>query len=104
MIQALVNLIFYIIQLIANIVLAPIMNLLTTMFPDISTYTGYVSNFLTNYLFKYLAFAKSMFMNITGFPQFLFNALVGYIIIKISINVAMQSYKLIMNMWRLFKP
>lgn len=104
MLQALVNLIFYIIELIANLIFTPIISLLTKLFPDISTYAQYVTTFLNIYVWRYMAFAKSLFMNSTGFPDFLFNAIVAWIAIKIAIHAGMQTYRFIMEMWRRFKP
>lgn len=104
MIQALVNLIFYIISLIANIILSPIMAFLETIFPDISTYAGYITDWFNNYALRYIAFGKSLFMNATGFPQFLFDAIIAYLLIKISLHVFMKTWKFTMKMWRLFKP
>lgn len=104
MIQALVNLIFYIISLIASIILSPIMAFLETVFPDIAVYSGYIADWFNNYALRYVAFGKSLFMNATGFPQFLFDAIIGYLLIKISIHTFMQTWKFTSKMWRYFKP
>lgn len=104
MVQALVNLIFYIIGLISSIILSPIMAFLSALFPDISTYSGYISDWINNYVLRYVAFGKSLFMNATGFPQFLFDAVIAYLLIKISLHVFMKTWKFTVKMWRLFKP
>lgn len=104
MLQGLLNLVFYIIELIANIILSPIINLFNTVFPDLSGYVAGITHFLNTYLFPYMRFVKNAFMNITGFPQTMFNLLVGYIIIKIGLYAGVQTYIIIKKLWEMFKP
>lgn len=104
MLQGLLNLVFYIIELIANIILTPIINLFNSVFPDLSGYMGNITNFLNAYIFPYMKFIKNAFMNITGFPQTMFNLLIGYLIIKIGLYASVKTYILIKKLWEMFKP
>lgn len=104
MLQGLLNLVFYIIELIANIILTPIINLFNSVFPDLSGYMSNITNFLNSYVFPYMKFVKNAFMNITGFPQAMFNLLIGYLIIKIGLYTAIKTYTLIKKIWEMFKP
>lgn len=104
MLQILVNFIFFIVKTISNIIFTPILTLITSFFPDIGDLITGCQYFLSTYVFKACSFVKNMFINITGFPQSLFNFIALYISLKISLHLGMTTYRFILKMWEKFKP
>lgn len=108
MLNAILNeilkLFFIMIGFIANLIISPIMLLLSALFPtfDQSFITSFYS-FVDNYIFDGISFAREVFFNVTGYPRLLFNALVTLFIARVTFYFYSIPIKFVLNIWRLLK-
>lgn len=84
-------------------ILDPLLNEILRHFPDISGYMSQVIDYINNYFFKGIIFAKSCFLNMTGYPSALLILLIIFFAYKFIIMVAMFSLKYILNGYSLFR-
>lgn len=104
MINAILNLILKLILwvagLIYSVITVPILALVNTIFPDFSVFLSDFQLYVTDYLFKGLAFAREVFLSITGFPRPLLTLLVTIFLGKFAFHFAVLPIKFIINIYR----
>lgn len=104
MFKVLVNFIFYIVSKLAEIILTPVVALLTSLFPDLGALITNVKYFLSNYVFDVLQWTKMFLINTLAFPQELLNFLISTFTILITIYISMHLYKGVMALYQKLKP
>lgn len=76
MVSALVNGIFEVVFSVTawfiNLITTPFFVVLNEVFPDLSEYNLQFNSFLSNYVFRGVAFARELFLNFTGMPRDLY--------------------------------
>ena len=100
----LLNVLMFLIKNLSKLFLTPVVALVTSFIPDVSTYIVSAKAFLTDYVFKGALFVKQVFINCTGVSQTVLTALFTYLMLKITFYLAMQTTKLIIKIWKLVKP
>lgn len=100
----LLNVLMFLIKNLSKLFLTPVIALVTSFIPDVSTYIISAKTFLTDYVFKGALFVKQIFINCTGVSQTVLTALFTYLLLKVSFYLAMQTTKLIIKIWKLVKP
>ena len=103
LLTSLLKFIFYVFNLIVTSITLPIFYLVSSLFPDLSSYINSFNYFCTNYLFKGLAFAREVFLNVTGFPRPLFHLLVNLFLLRVSFHLLRIPIQFIINTYRNFK-
>lgn len=101
--NGLINLILSVLGFIAGIIIKPITALIFAIFPDMTEYTQTVIDFLNNYAFKGLAFAREVFFNTTGASRTIFALFINLFFLRITIKYTLQAYYFIKNMWALYR-
>lgn len=100
----LIKVLMFIIKMLSNIFITPIVSLVSAFIPDITTFITTCRTFLSTYVFPGALFTKQVFVNCTGVSQTVLTALFTYLALKIALWVSMQAYKLIIKVWKLVKP
>lgn len=100
----LLKVLMFLIKNLSKLFLTPVVALVTSFIPDVSTYIISAKSFLTDYVFKGALFVKQVFINCTGVSQTVLTALFTYLMLKITFYLAMQTTKLIIKIWKLVKP
>lgn len=103
MFNMLVNLIFWFLARICDIVLLPVTLLINAFLPDISNLILKLEQFLDDYVFDMLRFVKSAFMNITGFPQLIWEFILIWVTASLVIHGSIPAYRAIINILNKFK-
>lgn len=104
MFEILVKFIFYIIAKVAELILTPIVAIITGLFPNVGTLITNVKFFLTTYVFNTLKWMKMFCINTLAFPSELLAFLISVFSILITIYVSMHLYKGIMTIYQKLKP
>ena len=100
----LLNVLMFLIKNLSKLFLTPVVALVTSFIPDVSTYIISAKSFLTDYVFKGALFVKQVFINCTGVSQTVLTALFTYLLLKVTFYLSMQTTKLIIKIWKLVKP
>lgn len=101
--SGIVTFVLQILGFIAGLIINPILGLLELIIPDLSSYYDIINNFLINYFFKAISFAREIFFNISGASRTIFNIFIGLFFARITFKYTLQGYHFIRNMWRLYK-
>lgn len=99
MLNILINFIFTIISKIGDIILLPIITLLSTLIPSFSSFYNGILSFI-DYAFSYLFF----FIKLLCIPKICMTAVLTVATATLSITIGVRAYSLIMNIYRNFKP
>ena len=100
----LLKVLMFLIKNLSKLFLTPVVALVTSFIPDVSTYITSSKAFLTDYVFKGALFVKQVFINCTGVSQTVLTALFTYLLLKVTFYLSMQTTKLIIKIWKLVKP
>lgn len=107
MLEVIVKAVLWLLGKISNIILLPISALITGVFQamgvDITTWFTSVSDFLDNYIFNNLLFAKQVAVNF-GVPQIIFTFIITYYTFLLLMWAGGKIYLLAHNIYRTFKP
>lgn len=103
MFNMIINVVFWLLARICDIVLLPITLLINAFLPDISTLILNLEDFLTRYVFNIMRFVKSAFMNITGYPQLIWEFVLIWISATLIVHGSIPVYKAIINIINKFK-
>ena len=95
MFDMIINVVFWLLARICDIVLLPVTILINNFMPDVSNLILKLEEFLTTYVFDILRFVKSAFMNITGFPQLIWEFILIWISASLIIHGSIPVYKAI---------
>lgn len=100
----LLNVLMWLLKTLSSIFITPILALIETFIPDVSTYIIQAQNFFTTYIFDTMRFCIRLFLNVTRLPQSVLLFGFTYLTLKITLHISMQAIKLIMKIWGLIKP
>lgn len=107
MFNTIVNFFIKVITWLAGIIISiisfPIYLLLNPAIPNLSSYLDTFSTFLTDKVFRGLAFAREVFFNVTGFPRSLFYALVTFYLFKLGFRLTMLVFYFLFNLYHIIR-
>ena len=103
MLNVIIRAVFWLLARICDIVLLPVTLLIKGFLPDISQWIYNIEYFLGNYVFNTLKFVKTAFMNITGFPQAIWEFIWLWIGATLIIHGSIPVYHAIINVLNKFK-
>lgn len=98
LVEIVLNVFFAIAGLISSIIISPILLLLEPLFPNLDSYLDIAMSFFGRFC-NGVAFAKEVFLNITGYPRALFVILVTYIFARLAFMVSKRVFLFIYNMY-----
>lgn len=98
MINAIINGIFKLILLLANTLMSPVISAVTTLFPAVDTYFGYINVFL-EYALTYVGTILDLFL----VPRSALVLLLDYFLICYSIYLVSVTLKFAINIYNKFK-
>lgn len=101
--NAIIQFILNVLGFLAGLIIKPITALIITIFPDMGTYADNVIDFLNDYAFKGLSFARECFFNLTGADRNIFALFINLFFLRITIKYSLQAFYFIKNMWALYK-
>lgn len=107
MINALLNtllkVIFFILQLIMNVVLLPLTLLIQTLFPNVSNYFSYFETLFNDYLINGIRFMREVFYNITGVDRNLMGILFMIPLTYLTFSIMNASVRFMVSVYRIYK-
>ena len=103
LLTGLFQLVFDVLQFLANLLLLPITTFINAIFPDFTGYLNMAENFITDYILNAIATGREIFLNITGFPQELITISVNITLIAITYIGTIRVVTFVKNTWRTFK-
>lgn len=98
MFEMLLNLIFTVITRVADLVLAPIMAVLTQFIPDLTTYLNGIMSFIT-YALSYIKFGFAFFR----LPSYAPSLMLLLFTTNLAIITGVRTYTLIVKIYNKFK-
>lgn len=98
MINAIIKGIFYLITKLFDLLLSPILNVIFTLFPSLSNYFTYITNFL-NMCFTYVRSILSLLL----INDTMITSLFDYFIILYSIHLTIIAIKFAITIYNKFK-
>lgn len=98
-----IKIIIWLSSLIVSIITLPIYNLLRPFLPNLPTQLAVFSDFLTNHVFRGLAFAREVFFNTTGYPRELFYALLTFFLFKLGIRVTLLVFNFVIKLYYIIR-
>ena len=103
MFDMIINVVFWLLARICDIILLPVTLLIDNFMPDVSNLILKLEEFLTTYVFNNMRFVKSAFMNITGFPQLIWEFVLIWLAATLIIHGSIPVYKAIISVINKFK-
>lgn len=103
MIEALVKAIFWLIGKVSDIIILPIMLLLQTSLPDLTSYITQIEGYLDQYVWTTAAFVKRVMINF-GVPQIVFTFIITWYGFKLAVATGVRLYALFYNLYTKLKP
>lgn len=100
--NGIIQLILNVLGFLAGLILKPITAVVMAIFPNLDKYVDIVIEFLNNYAFKGLAFARECFFNVTGASREIFAVFIGLFFLRITIKYSLQAFYFIKNIWSLY--
>lgn len=95
--SAILKFLFWFIGFIAEIITSPIFNLVKSLFPPLAEYHTAFATYTINYVLKGLAFAREIFLNVTGFPRPFFHLLINLFLARLTFHLLSIPVKFIIN-------
>lgn len=89
-------------SLLMSIFTYPIIALASLVIPDLSTYVSTFNSFVTLHLVPAIAWAREIFINVTGYPRSLLHTLAIIYLAKLTFHVSIIPIKFIYNVIRMF--
>lgn len=99
MLDLLFKFVFNLITKVSQILLTPLVDSLTSLFPSLTVYFSYITQFLAKCL-TYVVFVRDMALIPRGAILLLFD----YLVIKYSIYLVKISFNFIIKIYNLLKP
>ena len=99
MINAIIKGIFKLVIILVNAILTPINLLINSAFPSISTALSYVNDF-----FNYIGSLMSWILSWFHVPNPFLTLVVGYLIFRLSVPLAVHTIKLALHWYHILKP
>lgn len=99
----LLKLIVWIFTTIVSIVTMPLNTLIQLIFPDMSSWTASLSNFINDYIFTGARFMKMVFLNATHFPSELFGIAITIMLGAVTFYFAGAAIRFLKNAYGFVK-
>lgn len=90
---------FWIIGLIASLVIYPIQAVLVTAFPSLGQYLVDILNFFHSSIFPMISFCRECFLSVTCLPRPLFTATIGIFVFRYTIIPVIRSIVAFVNVY-----
>lgn len=100
-IQFLLNLLIKFSALLMSIFTAPILALVSVIFPNLDIYISTFNVYLNNYVLPGVAFAREVFLNVTGYPRSLLSTLAFIFLAKLTFKISIIPLRFLYNILRL---
>lgn len=100
--QVIIEFILFLSSLIVRIVTLPIYGLISVLIPDFSNFETMFNQY-TYKILNGLAFAREVFLNVTGFPRPLLQLLITLFIGKLTFHIASIPIRFIINTYKTLK-
>ena len=95
-----IQLFFWLLGIIASLIIYPIQALLVTAFPELGEFLSTALTYLTNNVFPMISFVKDVILGITCLPSSLWNALIGILVFRVACVPAVRFIKVVINLCR----
>lgn len=99
MLEKLFEFVFQLITKVADILLSPLILGISALFPDVSSYFGYINNFLDLAL-TYVHFLA----NVLLIPRGAITLFFSYLLIKYSIYLVKIAFNFVIKIYNILKP
>lgn len=96
-----IKLVFWLLGIIASIVIYPLQALIVTAFPSLGWALTEILNYCVNDLFPMISFIKDVFLGITCCPPALWNALIGLLAFRVAAVPAVRFILTAINIWKI---
>lgn len=96
-----IQLFFWLLGLIASLILYPIQALLVTAFPELGEFLATALLYLTDSVFPMIGFIKDVVLGTTCLPVTLWNLLIGIFVFRVGVVPAIRFIKLVINLWKI---
>lgn len=103
LVSAFLKLVLYIFGLIASLITAPVFALLSAVFPDFSSFLSDFNYFISYYVVKGIAFAREVFLNVSGYPRALLQLLITLYMARLTFHLLSIPIKFIINTYKFYK-
>ena len=101
--MTIIKVIVDILAFILNIIFLPLTAILDSLFPNLTSFANTFNSFLNTYLFKGLAFAREVIINIFGFNRDLLGILFAIPLTYFGFYLANTSIRLLVSIYRIWK-
>lgn len=98
-----IKIIIWLSSLIISTITLPIYNILRPFLPNLPEQLDIFSTYLTDYVFRGLAFAREVFFNTTGYPRELFYALLTFYLFKLGLRVTLLVFNFIIKLYYIIR-
>lgn len=98
-----IKVIIWLSSLVIGLLTLPIYNLLRPFLPHLPAQLAIFSDYLSNYVFRGLAFAREVFFNVTGYPRVLFYALVTFYLFKLGLHLTLLVFWFIIKLYYIIR-
>lgn len=99
----LIKLIIWISGLLISVVTLPIYLILRPFLPELPTQLEIFSTYLSQHVFRGLAFAREVFFNTTGYPRTLFYALITFYLFKLGVRLSLLVFQFIIKLYYIIR-
>lgn len=99
MLNIIIKAVFTVITSLFNIIFSPFLSAITSLFPDLATYFGYINDYLSQAL-TYVSTASSLLL----FTPSMWQTLFSYFAIMYSIHIIILAVKFAFNIYQKLKP
>lgn len=103
LINGFLNMIFSIVSWFTNLITTPFFKFINEAFPDLSAYNIQFNDFLTNYVFRGVAFARELFLNFTGMPREIYYVWILFLFAIFALWLGTTGLTFLINMFRMWK-
>lgn len=87
-----------------SIFTAPILALVSLVFPNLDSYISTFNVFLNTYILPGVAFAREVFLNVTGYPRALLSTLAFILLAKLTFHISIIPLRFLYNVIRFLIP
>lgn len=101
--QTIINVIFFLLRWVFNLILLPLKPIMN-IFPFFGQeFIDTTMQFMEDYIFKPITFAKQVFINLTGFPQILLTISANFALTLVSFYATLRILKFVKNIYSLIR-
>ena len=99
----LIKIIIWISGLLISVIVFPIYLILRPFLPELPTQLATFSTYLSDHVFRGLAFAREVFFNVTGYPRALFYALITFYLFKLGARLSLLVFQFIIKLYYIIR-